>query len=58
MSGPFAKFIERQSIITYYIMSGTPQQNDVIQKRNRTLINITRSMISKYNLPLFLGMKH
>jgi hypothetical protein len=58
MSGPFAKFIEGQSIITYYIMSGTPQQNYVIQRRNCTLINIIRSMISNYNLPLFLGMKH
>jgi len=38
MSGPFAKFIKGESIITHYIMAGIPQQNDVIQRRNRTFI--------------------
>nr|WDD38954.1 receptor-like protein kinase transcript variant 2 [Fagopyrum tataricum] len=35
-------------------MLGTPQQNGVAERRNRTLINMVRSMLSNCSLPLSL----
>ena len=35
-------------------MSGSPKQNGVAEIRNRTLIDMVRSMRSKDNLPQFL----
>jgi len=54
MSGPFAKFLEEQGIIAQYTISGTPQQNDVVERRNKRLIDMVRSMITNSNLPLNL----
>ena len=36
------------------IALGTPQQNDVAERRNLTLLDMTRSMMSYSELPLFL----
>ena len=36
--GPFAKFLESQGICAQYTMPGTPQQNGVTERRNRTLM--------------------
>ncbi|GJZ80052.1 retrovirus-related pol polyprotein from transposon TNT 1-94 [Tanacetum coccineum] len=49
--GPFAKFLESRDICTQYTMPGTPQQNGVAERRNRTLMEMVRSMISKSSLP-------
>jgi hypothetical protein len=35
-------------------MPGTPQQNSVAKRRNRTLMDMVRSMHSNSELPLFL----
>jgi len=35
-------------------MPGTPQQNGVAERRNRTLIEMVRSMLSNCSLPLSL----
>ncbi|KAJ0899334.1 putative RNA-directed DNA polymerase [Helianthus annuus] len=35
-------------------MPGTPQQNGVVERRNRALINMVRGMLANTNLPLFL----
>jgi transposase InsO family protein len=35
-------------------MPGTPQQNGVAERRNRTLMDMVRSMLSNSELPLFL----
>ena len=37
-------------------MSGTPQQNGVLERRNHTLMDIVKSMLSHYDLPLSLWM--
>ena len=37
-------------------MPGTPQQNGVAERRNRTLMDIVRSMLSNSTLPLSLWM--
>ena len=54
MTGPFAKFLEEEGIVAQYTMSGTPQQNGVAERRNRTLMDMVRSMISNSKLPLSL----
>ena len=35
-------------------MPGTPQQNGVAERRNRTLMDMVRSMIANSSLPEFL----
>ena len=54
--GPFAKFLERHGICAQYTMPGTPQQNGVSKRRNRTLMEMVRSMMSHSSLPLSLWM--
>ena len=54
--GPFAKFLERRGICAQYTMSGTPQQNGVSERRNRTLMDMVRSMLSKSTVPVSLWM--
>ena len=54
MIGPFAKFLENEGIIAQYTMPGTPQQNSMAERRNRTLLDMVRSMISNSNLPISL----
>ena len=49
--GPFAKFLKRHDICAQYTMPGTSQQNGVAERRNRTLMDIVRSMISNSSLP-------
>ncbi|GJV78730.1 retrovirus-related pol polyprotein from transposon TNT 1-94 [Tanacetum coccineum] len=51
--GPFAKFLENRGICAQYTMSGTPQQNGVAERQNRTLMEMVGSMITEaqvYNL--------
>ena len=52
--GPFAKFLEENGIVAQYTMPGEPQQNGVAERRNRTLMDMVRSMISNSSLPLSL----
>ncbi|KAM2908709.1 hypothetical protein COP2_048192 [Malus domestica] len=52
--GPFALYLEEQGIMAQYTTPGTPQQNGVSERRNRTLIGMVRSMMSKTRLPSFL----
>ncbi|KAJ9709896.1 hypothetical protein PVL29_001400 [Vitis rotundifolia] len=52
--GPFAKFLLECGIDARYTMPGTPQQNGVAERRNRTLLDIVRCMLSNSSLPEFL----
>ncbi|KAL1194913.1 Retrovirus-related Pol polyprotein from transposon TNT 1-94 [Cardamine amara subsp. amara] len=52
--GPFAKLLESKGICAQYTMPGTPQQNGVAERRNRTLIEMVRSMLSNCKLPMSL----
>ena len=54
--GPFAKFLEKCGICTQYRMSGRPQQNGVAERRNRTLLDMVRSMLSNSSVPISLWM--
>jgi transposase InsO family protein len=49
--GPFAKFLQEQRIVAQYTMPGSPDQNGVPERRNRTLLDMVRSMLSSSNLP-------
>jgi transposase InsO family protein len=51
---PFAKFFEDNGIVPQYIMSSSPAMNGVAERRNRTLMEMVRSMISHTSLPLNL----
>ena len=46
------KFLESRGICAQYTMPGTPQQNDVAERRNHTLMNMVRSMLNYSNVPL------
>ncbi|GKA97571.1 putative RNA-directed DNA polymerase [Tanacetum coccineum] len=52
--GSFFNFCKDHGIINQYTMSSTPQQNGVAERRNRTLIDMVRSMLANSNLPKFL----
>jgi hypothetical protein len=46
-----------QDIVAQYSMSGEPQQNGVAERRNCTLMDMVRSMISYSTLPVSLWME-
>ncbi|KAK8936095.1 hypothetical protein KSP39_PZI012974 [Platanthera zijinensis] len=52
--GPFARYLESCGIVAQYSMPGSPEQNGVAERRNRTLKEMMRSMMSRTNLPEFL----
>ncbi|CAL9098082.1 unnamed protein product, partial [Musa textilis] len=52
--GHFAKFLQEHEIIAQYTMPGSPDQNGVVERRNRTLLDMVRSMLSNSNIPKFL----
>jgi len=54
--GPFAKLLESRGICAQYTMPGTSQQNGAAERRNRTLMEMVRSMINYSNVPLSLWM--
>ena len=49
--GPFAKFLLECRIDARYTMSGTSQQNGVAERRNHTLLDMVRCMLSNSSLP-------
>ena len=53
-SCPFARFLEKRGIRAQYTMPGTPQQNGVSERRNRTLLDMVRSMLSNISLPILM----
>src|SRR3954465_11669231 len=48
---PFAKFLEECGIVPQYTMPGKPSMNSVSERRNRTLKDMVRNMISHSTLP-------
>ena len=49
--GPFAIFLKECGIVPQYTMPGKPSMNGVAERRNRTLKDMVRSMISHSSLP-------
>ena len=54
--GPFAKFLESRGKCAKYTTPGTPQQNGVVERHNRTLMDMGRSMLNNSSLPKSLWM--
>ncbi|GJV17704.1 putative RNA-directed DNA polymerase [Tanacetum coccineum] len=52
--GSFFNFCKDHGIINQYTLPGTPQQNGVAERRNRTLMDMVRSMLANSNIPKFL----
>ncbi|GKC71891.1 retrovirus-related pol polyprotein from transposon TNT 1-94 [Tanacetum coccineum] len=49
-----AKFFDDVRITQQFSAARTPQQNGVVKRRNRTLVEAARTMLTFANLPLFL----
>ena len=56
-SSPFTKFLQEHGIVAQYTMSGSPNQNGMAERRNKTLKDMVRSMRSHAKLPKFLWIK-
>ena len=52
--GSFALYLEKHGIQSQYTTPGTPESNGVSERRNRTLLNMVRSMMCTSGLPRFL----
>ena len=53
MSIEFVSFLKEHEILSQFSAPGTPQQNGVMERRNRTLLDMVRLMMSFSILPLF-----
>jgi hypothetical protein len=51
------RFLQENGIVAQYSMPGDPQQNGVAERRNRTLMDMVRSMLSYFTLPISLWME-
>ena len=49
--GPFTKFLQEHGIVAQHTMPGSSNQNGVAERRNLTLVDMVRSMLSNSNLP-------
>ncbi|KAK4397625.1 Retrovirus-related Pol polyprotein from transposon TNT 1-94 [Sesamum angolense] len=52
LSGEFINYVKKKGIVSQWTPPGTPQLNGVAERRNRTLLDIIRSMMSFTELPL------
>ena len=48
----FRQFLEDHGITSQLATPGQPQQNGVVERRNRTLLEMVRSMMSYASLPV------
>ena len=53
----FARFLQENGIVAQYFTPGEPHQNGVAERRNHTLMDMVRSMISYSTLPMSLWME-
>ena len=51
LSGEFKSYLAQEGIISQLSSPGTPHQNGVSERRNRTLLDMVRSMLSYSSLP-------
>ena len=52
MSTEFVSFLKEHGILSHFSAPRNPQQNGVMERRNRTLLDMVRSMMSLSTLPL------
>ena len=51
--GDFKDYLTQNGIVSQLTALGTPQQNGIAERRNRTLLEMVRSMMSYSTLPIF-----
>lgn len=49
----FRNYLKDSGIISQLVSPGTPQHNGMAERRNRTLLNMVRSMMSISELPIY-----
>ena len=54
LSGEFKFYLTQERIVSQLLAPRTPQQNGVAERRNRTLLDMVRSMLSYSSLPISL----
>ena len=54
----FGLHLKQCGIVSKIKPPGTPQRYDVSERRNRTLLDMVRSMMSLTDLPLSFGVMH
>ena len=52
LSGEFKSYLTQEGIVSQLSAPVTPQQNGVAERRNRTLLDMVRSMLSYSSLPM------
>ena len=52
LSGEFKFYLTQEGIVSQLSAPGTPHQNGVAERRNRTLLDMVRSMLSYSSLPI------
>ena len=52
LSGEFTFYLTQEGIVSQFSAPGTPQQNGVAERRNRTLLDMVRLMLSYSSLPI------
>ncbi|KAL0453952.1 UNVERIFIED_CONTAM: hypothetical protein Slati_1373300 [Sesamum latifolium] len=58
LSGEFIDYLKENGILSQWTPPGTPQLNGVAERRNRTLLDMVRSMMSFMELPRPFGVMH
>ena len=53
----FKIFCNENGISHTFSSPRTPQQNGVVERKNRTLVEMARTILHEYNLPLYFGRK-
>lgn len=56
-SKSFNEYCEQEGIMRHLTAPYTPQQNGVVERRNRTLMEMTRSIMKAMKVPIFLWGK-
>ncbi len=54
--GPFKRLLESKGICAQYTLSGSPYQNGVAERRNCTLMEMVKSMVTDSGVPTSLWM--
>ena len=52
LPGEFQQYLIDNGIVSQFSTLGTPQQNGIAERRNRTLLDMVRSMLSYSTLPI------
>ena len=52
--GSFSRYLEQSRIFPQYTMPDTPSMNDIVERRNRTLQDMVRSMMAESSLHVSL----